>query len=50
MVLVSDVVDLIAYGDDAFWYLGEKLSDAEINDMVREADLDGNGTISYEGE
>jgi calmodulin len=28
--------------------LGEKLSDAEADEMIREADVDGNGQISYE--
>ncbi len=30
--------------------LGEKLSDAEVAEMIREADLDGDGMVSYEGE
>lgn len=29
--------------------LGEKLSDEEINDMITEADLDGDGRVSYSG-
>ena len=28
---------------------GETMSDEEVNDMIREADLDGNGQIDYEG-
>ena len=27
--------------------LGEKMTDAEIDDMMREADLDGDGKISF---
>jgi calmodulin len=30
--------------------LGEKLSDAEISEMIREADKDGDGMIDYNGE
>ncbi len=28
-------------------FLGEKLSDDELNDMIREADLDGNRQVDY---
>ena len=28
--------------------LGEKLSDEEVDEMIREADLDGDGHINYE--
>lgn len=30
--------------------LGEKLTDEEVDDMIREADLDGDGVVSYNGE
>ncbi|GFP96520.1 calmodulin [Phtheirospermum japonicum] len=28
--------------------LGEKMTDEDVNDMIREADLDGDGVVSYE--
>lgn len=30
--------------------LGEKLTDEEVEDMIKEADLDGDGVVSYDGE
>jgi len=30
--------------------LGEKLSEEEVDDMIKEADLDGDGMVNYEGE
>ena len=29
--------------------IGEKMSDDEVKEMMREADIDGDGQISYEG-
>lgn len=29
--------------------LGEKLSDEEVDDMIKEADLDGDGMVNYAG-
>lgn len=29
--------------------LGEKLSEEEVDDMIKEADLDGDGMVNYEG-
>ena len=30
--------------------LGEKLSDEEVEEMIKEADVDGDGQVDYEGE
>lgn len=30
--------------------LGEKLTDEEVEDMIKEADLDGDGLVNYEGK
>ena len=30
--------------------LGEKLSDEEVNDMIKEADADGDGQVNYDGK
>ena len=30
--------------------LGEKLSDEEVEEMMREADLDGDGVINFQGK
>lgn len=29
--------------------VGEKLSDKEVDEMIREADVDGDGQINYDG-
>lgn len=29
--------------------LGERLSEAEVDDMIKEADLDGDGMVNYNG-
>lgn len=30
--------------------LGERLSEEEVDDMIKEADMDGDGMVNYEGE
>lgn len=30
--------------------LGEKLSQSEVDDMIKEADLDGDGMVNYNGK
>ncbi|GBM93660.1 Calmodulin [Araneus ventricosus] len=30
--------------------LGEKLTDEEVEDMIKEADLDGDGLVNYDGQ
>lgn len=30
--------------------LGEKLTDDEVEDMIKEADIDGDGNVNYNGE
>lgn len=29
--------------------LGERLTEEEVDDMIREADLDGDGMVNYDG-
>lgn len=29
--------------------LGERLSEEEVDDMIKEADLDGDGQVNYDG-
>lgn len=30
--------------------MGERLSEEEVDDMIKEADLDGDGMVNYEGK
>ena len=45
------VIDACAWGlmTAFFACVGEKLSDTEVDEMIREADVDGDGQINYEG-
>jgi Ca2+-binding EF-hand superfamily protein len=38
---------LISLEHDSMTNLGEKLSDNEVEEMIREADVDGDGQINY---
>lgn len=31
-------------------HLGEKLSEEEVDDMIKEADMDGDGMVNYNGK
>jgi hypothetical protein len=35
--------------DQMSFYVGEKLTDSEVDEMIREADIDGDGQINYDG-
>lgn len=31
------------------WNLGEKMTEEEVEDLIREADLDGDGQLNFDG-
>ena len=45
ILLISDAVELrrLLTG------LGEKLTDQEVDEMIREVDIDGDGKVDYQG-
>ena len=46
---VRHFVPVLSYSC-VFLSIGEKLSDSEVDEMIREADIDGDGQINYDGE
>jgi hypothetical protein len=42
VILVDELKGILANN-------GEKISDIELNDMIKDADIDGDGKINYEG-